>query len=164
MDAVVLVAEFLRPETLAVFSGCTRSCAHHLAGVRASVHEALLIMCELRSATESIRDLRVRFRNCILFWPRNERFQRFSDMWMIVCERFKCYCVEDRSEFIDIRFCSEYYNVVLVSRLTFCTTVTDPRDPSPGPCYWWSKGEWSLGDGVMVELESLALREDSLVL
>ena len=135
-------AHLLRPETLAVLSGCTRFCAHHLRGVRASVHEALILICELRSATESIRDLRVRFRNCILFWPPKERFERFKQLWMIVCERFQCYSLQDRSEFIHIRFCSYYYKVVEVTQLTFYIALDDPREPSPGPSYCWRNGEW----------------------
>ena len=133
----------LRPEGLAILSGCTRTCSIALNDVRCSVNRTLSIISELHdSEGHPIRDLAVRLRNFILFWSDDERIDRCVRIWKVICDNFESYCACDKTTLLDFRYISDLHGIIGVDWVSCYCLLKDPRKPRPGIDYIWTDGAW----------------------
>ena len=132
--------------TLAIASGCCRSCSVRWDSIRKECNKYLSIIVELKHpAPGSIPNLVPRIQKYVTFHAATRgiaKHHAFETLWDVVCATFCHYTPKDRDFIVQFRYSSRLHDLLDITWCACFVTYADPRPNSPGDDYVWHGGYW----------------------
>ena len=141
--SLAVYSGFLRKETSAIISGCSRCFAELCKEARKECSDALSIIVDINTARhKKISNLTIRITNFVK-WS-SFRDEQFQVLWDAVCANFENMSASDRDELVAYRYLSNLDRLLRLPWTECFLRYKDPRLRSPSRDHVWRNGAWVL--------------------